>query len=93
MSDLFFNNKKNQLQFTNLLIGIHDLNCNCNNPGFHSLKIITQQIGPELNPTDKLTIKKCLGDTPTTQEDDVGFTAGDLEELFGEGDGDEDDNR
>lgn len=86
MSDLFYNKKQNQLQFINCTIGIHDLNCTCNNPGFHVLKILATQIGKELNNTDKNTIKQCLGDTtdqPTTAagEDDLGE---DLERLFAE---------
>lgn len=92
MTELFYNKKQNQLQFTNLAIGIHDLNCTCNNPGFHVLKILTNQIGKELNNTDKNTIKECLGgsDHIPTAEDDGLDIAEDLEKLF-EGDFGEDD--
>lgn len=84
MSDLFYNKKSNQLQFINLAIGIHDLNCQCNNPGFHTLKIFTEQIGKELNDTDKKTIQRCLGGSDhTATEEDTGEDLGEeLEKLF-----------
>lgn len=95
MSTLFFNDKKNQLKFINSVVGIHDFTCNCNNPGFHCLKILAQQIGPELNTTDKDTIKKCLGDHSTADAvEDTGIDPGDLEKLFGDQEEDaDDDNR
>lgn len=87
MSTIPFNNKKQQLQFINCCIGIHDLNCTCNNPGFHTLKLLAQQIGPELNQQDKNTIKKCLGGDEDGKPADVdGIDFGDLEKLFEEDD-------
>ena len=92
MSELFYNKKENQLQFINLTIGIHDLNCHCNNPGFHVLKILSTQIGKELNNTDKQTIQQCLGGSdpiPTAADDGLDI-AEDLEKLFEEDVGEDD---
>ncbi len=81
------NNKKDQLKFINCVIGCHDLVCECYNPLMHSTKILLKQLAPELQEPEKLQLKKCLGEEPTTaEEEETGFDIGDLEKLFGEED-------
>lgn len=78
-----FTTKKQQLQFINTVIGVHDIACDCLNPAYHSLKILTQQIGPELQKQEKEQLQKCLGTPDTTEDKDQdGFDVGDLEALF-----------
>lgn len=80
-----FNNKRQQLQFINCCIGIHDIVCTCSNPLFHSTKILLKQLAPELQKQERIQLQKCLGEeTTTTKEEDPGFDIGDLENLFGE---------
>lgn len=92
-----FNNKKDQLQFINCVIGIHDLCCHCPNPLFHSTKLLLKQLAPELQAPEKQQLQQCLGDAATTKEDaDTGIDFGDLEKLFGDDEEEEDtstDNR
>lgn len=82
------------LQLTNAFVTCHDLACQCKNPAYHSLWILTKQLSKELKPEEKEQIKKCLGDDHiTTTEENTGFATADLEEIFG-GDEEEDtDNR
>lgn len=87
MSEPFFNTRKNQLKFINLCISAHDFGCDCDKPGFHTLKILTQQIYKELEEKDKQEIKKCLGETTTADGDGDALDAlddVDLDALFGE---------
>lgn len=80
-----FNNKKQQLQYINLCIGAHDLVCDCQEPGFHSLKLLANQIGRELQPEQKKEIQKCLGITTGEDHTDIdNIDIGDLEKLFEE---------
>lgn len=69
---------------------MHDLICDCDEPGFHSLHIATKQIGSELTKLQKQQLIKCLGETTTGDaaagEEDHDF--GDLDALFAE-DGEE----
>ncbi|AHA91749.1 hypothetical protein QKL05_gp1 [TTV-like mini virus] len=80
-----FSTKKQRLQLCNLVTGIHDITCNCYNPLFHSAQIILKQLAPELKKEEKHQLKQCLTEETTTkEEEDVGFTTGDLEALFAE---------
>lgn len=73
-------------QLINTFVGNHDLVCLCKNPAYHSLYILAEQLGKELNPQDKQQIIKCLGETTTDAEGDIGIDTADLEKLFGEED-------
>lgn len=82
-----FSTKKDQLKFINCVIGIHDLKCECANPLFHSSHILLKQLAPEIKQQEKQQLKRCLGDEDTIKEDeDIGITPGDLEQLFAEDD-------
>lgn len=84
-------------QLINTFVGNHDLICQCHNPAVHCLNILIDQLKPELQPQEIKQIKQCLGDAPTTpEEDDTGIDGVDLEKLFGnqeEDDGEDDDTR
>lgn len=84
------NNKKLQLQLVNGFIHMHDLTCDCDNPGYHVLQITCNQIGKDLKPTEKQQLIKCLGETTTGDaaagEEDLDL--GNLDALFAD-DGDE----
>lgn len=82
-----FTSKKDQLQLCNLVSGIHDISCNCYHPLFHSAQIILKQLKPELKKEEIHQLKQCLGEDPTTKEEDDGFDIGDLDTLFAQ-DGD-----
>lgn len=75
------NKKEKKLQFVNAIVGIHDFNCNCKNPAFHSAKILLEQLAPELTPQDKINLQKCLGED-TAGEDGPIDDFGDLEDIF-----------
>lgn len=83
------NNKSLQLQLVNSFISSHDIACDCQNPGFHTLLIAATKIGKELNKKEKDQIIQCLGDTTTTPEEEDEPDLGDLDALFAE-DGGED---
>lgn len=89
-----YNGRALQTQLLNTIIGNHDLICGCDHPTTHLAALIFEQASPS-NFTDqqRKTIKKCLGEdrttTDTIDEEDGGFSAGDLEQLFAEEDGDE----
>lgn len=77
--------RRNLLQFVNAIIHSHDMLCDCSDGPFHSLKLLTTQLSPDLSKQQKEEIKKCLGDTTAaTHGDDDGLDIGDLENLFGE---------
>lgn len=84
--------KAKQLQLINGIVTQHDYLCCCDKPAFHTLRILTEQLAPELTPIEKHQIQQCLSTTaaagPTGGEEDLGL--GDLEKLF-EGDLTEDD--
>lgn len=68
----------------NSFVHSHDLLCSCQNPTFHCLQILSEEIGPQLKSEEKNQIKQCLGDDTTIA---VGTDAGDpdmadLEKLF-----------
>ncbi len=65
-------------------MAIHDLKCECDEPAVHSLKLLLNQLKPELTPTQKQEIKKCLGTTGDPEEEDGGVTGEDLERIFAE---------
>lgn len=79
-----YNEKRLQLELTNILTSCHSLSCDCDQPTLHASKLILQQLSPELNKEQKNQLKKCLGDStedhgPDTAVDDFGE---DLETLF-----------
>lgn len=81
-----YNEKKIQLELTNILTSCHLLSCECDEPTFHSTKLILQQLSRELTQDQKNQLKKCLGDSTEDNgrviaEDDFGE---DLETLFAE---------
>lgn len=71
-------------------MAIHDLKCECDEPAVHSLKLLLNQLKPELTSTQKEEIKKCLGLTGDQEEEDGGVTGEDLERIFAEDTGDKD---
>lgn len=82
-------NRKQQLKFTNVVVGCHDLLCNCSSPAVHSIKELITTLKNDLTENDKQQIKQCLGEDTTvvaadhgTDVDTIDF--GDLEKLFGE---------
>lgn len=87
-----FSSKKQKLQFLNCIVNTHDIACDCYNPLYHSAKIILDQLKTELKPEEKYQLKQCLGEDPTTKEEDEdGYNIGDLEALFAE-DGDKEED-
>lgn len=71
----------------NSFIGSHDLVCLCEHPALHCTQILIDQLKPELSSKEIKNLQLCLGDNPTTkEEEDGGIDIGDLERLFGEGD-------
>lgn len=89
-----YNEKALQKQLLNTIIGNHDLICGCNSATTHLAALIFEQASPtNFTNQQKKTIKQCLGEDHTTtdiiDEEDGGFSAGDLEQLFAEDDGDE----
>ncbi len=81
-----YNERKIRLQLTNLAVGNHDLVCECKEPAFHQLKILTRELAPQLTKQQKKEIKQCLGmeeedGTAPGEEEDFDF-AHDLEKLF-----------
>lgn len=75
------NTKNSNLDWINLIAGLHDLQCDCSEPLKHTIEEIYKQ-EPSLDPS------KCLTTEKATTEDD-GFGPGDLEALFAD-DGGED---
>lgn len=83
--------RQKELKLINCIVSTHDCLCECNNPAYHSLYILTKQLKPELQKKEIEQLQKCLGDADTTtKEEDTGYDIGDLEKLFGEGDDEED---
>lgn len=84
--------KGKEKQLINAFVGSHDLLCNCNEPAFHCLQILTKNLAPELSKNNKDQLIQCLGTTTTAAtaggEEDLGIE--DLEKLFAE-DGTDDD--
>lgn len=81
------NKRKTQLEWTNALVHIHDLICDCNQPLEHTIDTIcTQEPSLKLNLQTSHKIKKCLTTTETTEKEDTvdGLDAGTLEALFAE---------
>lgn len=81
-----YNERKIRLHLTNLAVGHHDLVCECKEPAFHQLKILTRELAPQLTKEQKKQIKQCLGmeeedGTAPGEEEDLDF-AHDLEKLF-----------
>ncbi len=83
--------KQQQNQTTNLLCGIHDIYCFCQHPVKHILLSWAEK--GEKIPVTKAEKEKVLQCLSTTEEDIVpedGFEDGDLEELFAEPLGEDD---
>ncbi len=55
-----YNERKIQLALTNLAIGNHDLICDCSEQGYHTLRILAKQLGPELTKQQKKKLKNAL---------------------------------
>ncbi len=92
-----YSKRQINLQLTNTYCQVHSLNCNCNKPLQHIILQILEQ-EPSLKEDKEFTTKlqQCLstGDTGVTHEDDFGGIGdGDLERLFAEDFGEEDDTR
>lgn len=86
MSEPFFNDRRNQLQYINVCIGAHDLVCSCKTPLLHCSSILTKEYLKQATTEEKTSFKKCLGITTTGEDhgdaaEDIDFT-GDLELLF-----------
>ncbi len=82
----YYNSNSINQQLINTLIGNHDLICGCDDPASHLLYLLATKTKPKgFTDEEKENIKKCLGFTETTtdQQEDIGFDAGDLENLFG----------
>lgn len=83
-----YNERKIQLQLTNLNVGIHDLICSCQQPAFHTSKILLKQLSGELTKQQKSELKRCLGTEEDTPQDGgdhaiVALDFGDdLEKIF-----------
>lgn len=78
--------KAKEKALINNFVGNHDLICMCNEPAFHCLKILINQLQPELSTENKNQLIKCLGSTTTEEgngeKEDHGLE--DLEKLFAE---------
>lgn len=86
--------RKEQLKLVNHFVSAHDLLCECPEPAKHCFNVLLKQLKPEFTEQDKNQIKQCLGTATTAAvEEDAGLDPGDLEKLFGDDDGEEDDNR
>lgn len=81
-----YTERKLQLQITNGAVCMHDLACNCNEPAYHTLRILSKQLAGELTKQQKKQIQECLGikDSTTTITEDAEDFGKELEELFAE---------
>lgn len=69
-------------QWINATVTIHDIICQCHNPLKHLVTTILKR--QEFIKEEKEEIQKCLTGTEEETIPEGGFTAGDLEKLFGE---------
>lgn len=71
--------RKRQLQWTNAIVSLHDLVCECDHPLQHTVDQL-HHIEPTLRPP------QCPTTTAATEEEDTidGLKPGDLDALFGE---------
>lgn len=70
-----YENRALENQLLNTIIGTHDLMCGCPKPLQHIQHLINQPLC--LTTGEDITNAK-----DTTQEEDIGFSTGDLEKLF-----------
>lgn len=91
MSDYYkpltISRKHKDLNWTNCMVSVHDLQCQCDDPLKHIIfQIINQEPSIKFNKKESQIIQKCLttGEDHAEDGDDEGFGPGDLEELFRE---------
>ena len=89
-----YSTKHKNLQWINCICGVHDLHCSCDDPLKHTiLGIIDQEPSLKFNKEDTKKIQKCLTTGEDHGEDVVEeFGDGELEKLFEEDIGEEDDD-
>lgn len=87
--------RQKELQWRNLMFANHDLWCYCDDPDLHMLICMNKFNGCP-KPEEDIKNIKCLltgattGEITKTEEEETGFSSGDLEKLFQE-DADADD--
>lgn len=83
-----FNEKKLTLEFTNGVVHLHDLICDCPHQIEHSIQLLlTQEPNLKFNEKTSTQLKKCLTgteDAVTVQDALDGLNPGDLDALFAE---------
>lgn len=81
-----YNEKRLQLELTNAFVHCHDLCCDCNEPTFHSTKILINQLKKELNNNQLQELQQCLTSTATSGDpiEDGVVDGEDLDALFAE---------
>ncbi|AAL11041.1 ORF2 [Torque teno mini virus 8] len=85
--------RQKNLKWLNFVTHAHDIFCDCDSPLQHTVaNILIQEPNIKFNTQEKDLLKKCLGETTTTEGagDPEGFGDGDLERLFTEDFGEED---
>lgn len=90
-----YNTKSTQIDWVNSLVHIHDLQCACNDPLEHTTAtIFRQEPNLRFNKEEKQLIEKCLttGEKDTTPIAEDAFGDGDLERLFEQDFGEEEES-
>lgn len=89
--------RQKKLRWMNLLAHVHDNFCDCCNPITHTIiHCLEQEPDHKFTAPERDLLKKCLTTEDATtlattgDQEDGGFSAGDLEQLFKEEDGIED---
>lgn len=87
------NSRYNNLQWMNTIVSLHDMRCECNDPLEHTvLQIFHQEKQLRFTKEEQKIFQTCLtipGEGSTEEED--AFGAGDLENLFSEPFGEDED--
>ncbi len=86
------NGKQAQINWVNSIVHIHDLQCACDDPLEHTIStIFKQEKNLRFNEQEKAFMQKCLTTTEETtgDKDEDGFGDGDLERIFAQDIGEE----
>ncbi len=85
-----YNGRNLEQQLTNNIFSAHDLACGCPDPPSHLTYLLINNCQPkDFNKEEKKKLQKWLGtltEETTGEEEETGFSPGDLEKLFQEED-------
>jgi hypothetical protein len=85
------NHRHKKLKWLNFITHAHDIFCDCDEPLAHTIgEIITQEPNIKFNIQERDLLKKCLGEDTTTVDALDVIGEGDLEDLFKEDIGEDD---